>query len=348
MKTKKHLRILTWHVHGNYLYYLTQIKSCDFFIPFKPESETGYSPLGDGFDWGENVHQVPIEKVKDLDLDLIIFQSSYPSHKIYQEDQYQILSKAQQQLPKIYIEHDTPRPYPVDTKHIVEDPAVLLIHVTHFNDLMWDKNPAVISQVIEHGVKVPSAVVYQGDLKKGVVIVNNLKQRGRRLGLDVFEKVRSQIPLDLIGSGSEELGGLGEVSHHDLPEFLSHYRFLFYPIRYTSLGLSLCESMSIGLPVIGLATTELVTVIKNGYSGFIDTNVEALIPKMKQLLADQTLANKLSLGARETAQTRFSINRFVTDWEKLLQNIFTSSLHTSNINFNQKSFNRNSTEQINL
>ena len=32
-----------------------------------------------------------------------------------------------------------------------------------------------------------------------------------------------------------ELGGIGEVPNPALPNFLSHYRFFFNPIRYTSL-----------------------------------------------------------------------------------------------------------------
>ena len=31
----------------------------------------------------------------------------------------------------------------------------------------------------------------------------------------------------------------------DLPRFLAPYRFYFHPVRYTSLGLSLCEAMAI-------------------------------------------------------------------------------------------------------
>ena len=96
------------------------------------------------------------------------------------------------------------------------------------------------------------------------MIVNNLAGRGRRLGLDVFERVRRHVPLDLVGMGSEQVGGLGEISHPDLPAFSARYRFVFNPIRYTSLGLAICESLMLGIPVIGMATTEMATAIRNG------------------------------------------------------------------------------------
>jgi len=46
------------------------------------------------------------------------------------------------------------------------------------------------------------------------------------------------------------------------------------------------EAMTIGIPVIGLATTELATVICNGESGLVDTNVKSLIDAMRRKLRD--------------------------------------------------------------
>jgi glycosyltransferase involved in cell wall biosynthesis len=98
-------------------------------------------------------------------------------------------------------------------------------------------------------------------------------------------------------------------------EEIKPYRFYFNPIRYTSLPLSILEAMEIGLPVVALATTELVTVIKDGENGFIDTNVENLICRMRQLLADPKEARLIGETGRRTVQERFGLERFVTDWE---------------------------------
>ncbi len=74
--------------------------------------------------------------------------------------------------------------------------------------------------------------------------------------------------------------------------------------------------MMVGLPIIGLATTEMVTVVENGVSGYVDTDLEKLILKMRLLLDDQTHAQNLSKGAKEAAQKRFNIQRFVNDWDE--------------------------------
>lgn len=301
------LKILTWHVHGSYLYYLTQSPH-EFYLPVKPGKPEGYGGRLAGFPWGDNVHDIAADAVRHQDFDCILFQS----RRNYVQDQFDILSEQQQQLPRLYLEHDPPREHPTDTRHIVDDPNVLLVHVTHFNDLMWDcgRTP---TRVIEHGV-MASETISIGTVPKGIVVANGLRTRGRRLGADLFQQVRCSVPLDLVGMDSESLGGLGEIPHAQLPDFQSRYRFFFHPVRYTSLGLAVCEAMMAGLPIVGLATTELTTVVQNGVSGYIDTNIECLVERMQELIASPETAQRLGQAAREQARSRFSIQRFVQDW----------------------------------
>jgi glycosyltransferase involved in cell wall biosynthesis len=222
-------------------------------------------------------------------------------------------------LPRVYIEHDPPQENAFEQRHWVDDCNTLLVHVTHFNRLMWDSGQTP-STVIEHGVIVPEGVRYSGEKDRGIVVINHLRQRGRRLGSDVFDTVKAQVPLDLVGMDAESAGGIGEIGNLDLAAFSAQYRFFFNPIRWTSLGLAIVEAMTIGMPIVGLATAELATVIRNGESGVIDTNVEALIGSMHQLIRDPREARRLGEGARQVARDRFHIDRFVRDWnETLLQ-----------------------------
>lgn len=307
--TSRRLRILTWHIHGSYLYYLTQCPH-EFFLPFKEGRPYGYAGRTDAYPWPDNVHQVRAGDVAGLELDCILFQS----RQNYLEDQYEILSPEQRRLPRLYLEHDPPREHPTDTRHPVDDPEILLIHVTHFNNLMWDSGRAPC-RVIEHGVLVPESARYTGEIERGLVVVNNLQSGGRRLGLDIFETARTQVPLDLAGINSEQLGGLGSLTHRQLLELEGRYRFIFNPIRYASLGLAICEAMMIGMPIVGLATTEMVTTIESGLNGYIDTDPEQLVLHMNRLLSDPEEARLLGRGARREALKRFNIQRFILDWD---------------------------------
>ena len=309
----KRLKIFTWHVHGNYLYYLSQ---CDheFYIPVAADNRAGYGGRGRTFPFGPNVHEVTESAVPELDVDCVIFQS----RQNYEVDQFRTLSAAQRALPRLYLEHDPPRTSPVDTCHPMDDPAVLLVHVTHFNALMWDSG-TVPTTVIEHGVIVPDAARYSGEEPCGLVVVNGLANRGRRVGADIYETLRTELPLDLVGMESERSGGLGEVPPMELPSFAARYRFFLHPMRWTSLGLAVCEAMMIGMPVLGLATTELPTVIRNGESGFIETDPRRLIAHGGRLLNDLAEARRLGENARNVANERFGIERFKRDWSAALE-----------------------------
>jgi hypothetical protein len=302
------LRIFTWHIHGSYLYYLVQSPH-EFYIPAKADQSEGYYGKTKSYPWPVNLHEIPAERVRDFEFDCILFQT----RKNYFEDQYEILSPEQRQLPQIYLEHNTPHEHPTNTRHPVDDTDVLLVHVTHFNNLMWD-NGRTPTRVIEHGVVIPEGVQYTGELPRGLVIINNLKSRGRLLGLDIFEDVRQKVPLDLVGINARELGGIDSLSFQELMELEHRYRFVFNPIRHTSLGLAVCEAMMVGIPIVGLATTEMVTVVENGISGYIDTNVDRLVVHMQRLLSDPAEAHRLGMGARRQALKRFNIRRFVSDW----------------------------------
>jgi hypothetical protein len=311
---RERLRVLTWHVHGNYLYYLTQAPH-DFFVVTDAARSPGYGGLGGALPWGPNVHEAPLERLRDMHFDCVLYQS----RRNWERDRFEQLSQAQRSLPQVYLEHDPPQEHPTDTRHFAADHAdVLLVHVTHFNRLMWDSGRCA-TRVIEHGVLLPRPATYSGELARGIVVVNHLARRGRRLGADVFEEVRGQVPLDLVGMDSHACGGLGEVRNDELAGFTARYRFFFNPIRYTSLGLAVVEAMMVGLPIVALATTEMVTVVENGESGFVHTDVRQLLAGMQRLLERPEEARAMGQAAQRAAQARFGIGRFAADWDRALR-----------------------------
>lgn len=297
----RRLRILTWQTHGAYLHYLLQAPH-DFHVIAEPGS---VAPRA-------NLRLVPPERARDLELDCILFQDD--AH--YFDAQHRLLSAGQRALPKVYLEHDPPREHPTDTLHPVQDKNVLLVHVTPFNQLMWDSG-VTPSRVVEHGV-IPPPVRWTGELERGLVVVNNMAARGRRLGWDIYQAARREVALDLVGMGEE---AMREVPHRDLPRFAAPYRFFFHPARYTSLGLALIEAMMLGMPVVALAATEVSSVLRNGENGIAATSYELLLADMHRLLADMSLARHLGERGRRTARERFGIGRFVADWNSVFAEV---------------------------
>ena len=308
MSSTRRLNILIWHIHGSYLNALARIEH-NWYLPVKPARPEGYGGRGPTFDLPEYMREVPAERVRDLHLDLVICQTP----KNYFEDRLELLSDEQRRLPVIYLEHNTPKPGAVDTRHPIDDPEVLLVHVTHYNRLMWD-NGRTPTIVIEHSVALDPAIHYRGSRESGITIANGMQKRPRIAGYDIFLQVRQQVPLEVVGMQTEEFGGLGDVPYRDLHRLVADYRFLFSPMRYTSLPLAVIEAMTIGMPVVALATTELPTVISHGETGFVSCNIAELIEDMSFLLSSREEAFRLGKNARAVARERFGLDRFIRDW----------------------------------
>jgi hypothetical protein len=306
--TGDRLRILAWHIHGSYLNTLARVEH-DWFLPVKEGRPEGYGGRGATFDLPPNVREVDAAEVRGLDLDLVLFQTP----KNLREDAPALLGPDQMRLPRIYLEHNTPRPDAVNQRHPFADEEGLLVHVTHYNRLMWD-NGTVATRVIPHSVAIDPAVEYLGTLDRGITVANGMQGRPRIAGYDLFLQARETVPLDAVGMQTEAFGGLGDVPYRELHRRIAPYRFLFSPMRYTSLPLAVIEAMTIGMPVVALATTELPSVIADGVNGYVSCDLDVLIDRMRGLIADPELARALGERARQTARERFGLGRFRADW----------------------------------
>lgn len=304
----RRLNILMWHIHGSYLNALARVDQ-NWYLPIKPGFGEGYGGRGK-YDLPPFVRDIPSERVRDLDLDLVIFQTP----KNYLSDQYELLSPRQlRTVRRIYLEHNVPRPHAVDTRHTVDDPNVLLVHVTHYNRLMWD-NGRTPTVVVEHSVAIDPEARYTGRLERGVTVVNGMQKRPRVAGYDLFVQARERVPLDAMGMETEQFGGFGDIPYAVLHRRMADYRFLFSPMRYTSLPLAVIEAMTVGLPIVALATTELPSVIKDGEAGYLSCELDDLVERMRFLLANPDEARRLGENARQLALERFGFERFARDW----------------------------------
>lgn len=295
-------KIFTWPVRQQYLFQLAQ-GDFDIYIP-SGQNES----FRKQFSAQKNVIEIDFNAIKEVQFDCILFQDEHS----YTTAQFEVLSAQQLQLPKIYLEHHPPKQHPTNAKHLVEDREVQLIHINHYNALMWDNNQVPVA-VIENGVATETAS-FTGEKASGVVVLEEYPADDRVTGHDIFMQVKEALPLNVIQIGKNN------IMYQNLPEKISEYRFLFCADRYQSLQFAVYQALMIGMPVVGLATTDLPIVINNEVSGFADSDLNYLIDKMQQLLADPKLAAQIGSEARKSALLRFGLNRFLADWKQVLQN----------------------------
>jgi hypothetical protein len=231
-------------------------------------------------------------------------------------------------VPAVYLEHNTPRADVPNSRHPVADrPDLTLVHVTPFNDLMWDPG-STPTTVIEHGVPDPGPR-YTGELPRGAVVVNEPVRRWRVTGTDLLPRFAAVTALDLFGIGvagtaahlglpDHVLRAVGDLPSVQLYDELAQRRYYLHPVRWTSLGLSLIEAMLLGMPVVGLATTEAVMAVPKE-AGVLSTDVAELTGAARQLVNEPDLAAATGKQAREAALARYGMPRFLADWDCLIE-----------------------------
>ncbi|GAB3217329.1 hypothetical protein GCM10027452_39980 [Micromonospora halotolerans] len=203
----------------------------------------------------------------------------------------------------------------------------MLTHVTHFNELFWD-NGGTRTAVVEHGI-VPPAVEWIGELDRLAVVTNEPVRRWRVTGTDLMPRFAAVAPLDVFGMGvAGLLDRLGLPAdrlavHDDPPQHRMHAevaqrRAYLHLCRWTSLGLSLIEAMTIGMPVVALATTEAVDAVPPD-AGVLSTRVDTLVEAARWLTEDRDAAYRLGARAREVTKERFGLDRFLADWDRLME-----------------------------
>lgn len=319
------MNVLIWHVHGSWTTAFVQGPHT-YLLPLTP----GRGPDGRGrartWDWPDSAIGVPAGQLKETDIDVVILQ------RPHEEELTTKLTgrRPGADLPAIYLEHDAPWGDVPLTRHPMADrPDLHLVQVTHFNELFWDTGRTPVT-VIEHGVVDPGPR-WAGDVARAAVVVNEPVRRGRYTGTDLLPYFAEQASLDVFGMGVAGLPArlgtpAGAVrAFENLPQEQMHTelarrRVYLHPVRWTSLGLSLIEAMHLAMPVVAIAATEATEAIPPG-AGIVSTRRDHLRESVRRLIADPAEGAELGKRARKAALARYSLQRFLADWDRLLSEV---------------------------
>jgi glycosyltransferase involved in cell wall biosynthesis len=86
------------------------------------------------------------------------------------------------------------------------------------------------------------------------------------------------------------------------------------------LGLSLLEAMHLGMPVVALGTTAAPETVPP-VAGTVSTRVDDLVDAVRAYVTDRELAHAHGLAARAAALRDHGLDRFLRDWDLLLEEV---------------------------
>jgi hypothetical protein len=309
------MNVLLWHVHGAWTTAFVH-GGHRYLIP--ADAERGPDGLGRArtYAWPDSAVEVSAEESRDADVDVVVLQRPHELRSLAEE--WLGGRRPGRDLPAVYLEHNAPQGRIGDMRHPAADRGDLtIVHVTHFNALFWDCG-STRTRVIEHGVCDPGHR-YTGELPRAVCVINDAPRRGRVTGTDLLGRLRRRVPLDLFGMRTEPLGGR-DVAQADLHAEMARRRVYVHPVRWTSLGLSLIEAMHLGMPVVALATTEVSEAVPPA-AGIVSNRIDRLERALVELTSDPQQAAERGRAARAAARERFGLERFLADWDELLEEV---------------------------
>jgi Glycosyl transferases group 1 len=316
------VRILVWHVHGSWTTAFVQGPH-HYVVPVLPDRGPDGRGRARTWDWPASVEELHPQALRAAELDLVVLQRP---HEVDLVEEW-TGRRPGHDMPAVYLEHNTPGGNIPYTRHpLADQDRIPIVHVTYFNQMIWDCGGARTC-VVEHGIPDPG-YRYTGEIARAAVVVNDPLRRGRAVGADLVADLAEAVPVDLFGMGAEafgrqlELGGRLRV-YEDVPQGemhsqLARRRVYVHTARWTSLGLSLVEAMQLGMPVVALAATEAVRAVPPS-AGVLVTSPEELVTAAVRLVDDPDAARATGLRARDEALRRYGLERFLADWEAVLE-----------------------------
>nr|WP_091298850.1 glycosyltransferase [Amycolatopsis xylanica] len=318
--TTPSLKVLVWHVHGSWTTSFVQGPHQYLLPVLTGDSQWGRGRCGR--DWPDSVVEVPVSDLGHTPVDVVILQRP----EELELAQRWLRRRPGEDVPAVYVEHNTPRGRAVTSRHpLAGRDDIPIVHVTHFNELMWDSGIAP-TVVIPHGIPDPGHQ-YTGELPSAVTMINEPLRRWRVTGTDLLPAFAESAPIDVFGMGTETLAdlpgaagrirGLGDLRTAELHREAARRRVYLHTARWTSLGLSLLEAMHLGMPVVALGTTESMLAVPPE-AGVLSTDVTVLAGALREMVHEPDLAALTGKSAREFALRHFGLSRFLGDWDHLL------------------------------
>jgi len=310
------MNVLHWHVHAAWTTSFLRGPHT-YLLPLLPGTPADGRGRAQTYPWPDRAIEVTPDELRERadEIDVVVLQRP---HEVELCEEW-TGRRPGRDVPAVLVEHNAPQGRIAEMRHpLAGQDAIPVVHVTHFNALFWDTGAAPV-RVVEHGILDPGER-YTGELERAAVIVNEARRRGRVTGTDLLEPLGRAAPIDLFGIDAASLGGIEDLPWAQLHTAVARRRAYLHPVRWTSLGLSLLECMHLGMPVVALGTTEVREAVPDA-AGFVSNRLDVLQAGLRELMADPDQARERGRAARAAALQRYSLERFLADWEAVLAEV---------------------------
>ena len=175
------------------------------------------------------------------------------------------------------------------------------------------------STIIGHGIDTKHFDGWNMKNGKILTVANDFDTRGSELGFDLYTSIVNAIgKQNFLHIGKSKTGFSKPAKDYD--ELAKIYREsnIFINTCYRSvIPTTLLEAMATGMPVVSTINPTVDELIKNGENGFKAKSDKEMVDYIIGLSRDTSLCKKMGDSARRTIIERYSLEKFVNNWDSL-------------------------------
>lgn len=283
--------------------------------------------------WNEQYAEIPsnyhiiysnpdnIEVPSYIDIDLVLSQNKYGQFWVGQDLARQIGCSL------INIEHTTTTTAnPLHQDALTESKKMIAdynVYISEYNRQAWEwENPY---HVIHHGIDMDvfkcSTDILDRE-KVALSVVNDWANRDWCCGFTLWRTAtgfphNQVVPVKVIGDNP----GISKPAT-DTKELASVYdnsRVYLNTSTASPIPTSMLEAMSCGCAIVSTNNCMIPEIIEHGVNGFLSNDPIALRQYTQELLSNDSLAKEMGEAARKTIEERFSLDKFLTNWNILFE-----------------------------
>lgn len=144
----------------------------------------------------------------------------------------------------------------------------------------------------------------------------------------------SNLNLDIIGTGTQlnelkkfakrknlDVRFFGQIENNKIPNFLSKYKFYITSSKIEGSPKAILEAMSSELPIFGLKAKGLNSIVQNGKTGYLHSNIKNLSNKIIELKNNQKILEELGFNARNLIKKNFKFEKNINLENKIIEKL---------------------------
>lgn len=312
------LNILTFATHERYEENLCKTGHNFYSLKFGKEWDTTYAPVP------ENYHIV--DKIPEhVDIDLVLSHTSCNrlqiAHDLLSGTMGQSNKSPVPILRHCHVLPDIRGNTVQQTMDYKKIPVDANSFISNFNRDTWGFS-ADNSSVVEHGVDTEfwsQGVVSHSRELYCLSVVNEFPSRDWCCGFNLWKEVASSVPCEVVGKCTGEHAGFSQPAQcrEHLRDIYQTAAVFLNTSIHSPVPTVMMEAMACGCPVVTTGTCMIPEIIEHGVNGIIAKDVQDMKFWCRELLEKPELARKIGEAGRKTIEEKYSLEKFVQNWNKL-------------------------------